>query len=98
MSEMVKRVSIARFMGKPAAEVERMTEEDNLPYVRVPGRRKPGKRFFLPDFHRWLVGRCVGEMGQLRNYTEFKRAFFAAQAGPPVADEAEEEEECHAGR
>lgn len=80
MSELVKRVEVARFLGMALEEVTRLIEQDKLPHARVPGPTRPGFRIFLPDLHAWLCRRSEGSP-RLADYAEFRRAFFAAQAG-----------------
>lgn len=77
MSALRKTIEIARYLGKPPEEVVRMTEEDDLPHVRLQGANKPTLRFRLPDFFRWLQPRNRGcEFG---NFADFKREFEEAQ-------------------
>lgn len=79
-TELVKRAAVAAFLGSDPEEIDRLISEDNLPHVKVPGKERPGIRIFLPDFHQWLVARSRLSP-RLKDFAEFKRAFFAAQ--PP---------------
>jgi len=77
--ELVKRADVRRFLQVDDDEVQRMIDQDNLPYIRKPGATKPGVRIFLPDFHEWLVGYAQGASRRIADYPEFLRAFWAAQ-------------------
>lgn len=77
MSGLRKKSEIARYLGKPPEEVERMMDEDGLPYVRLPGKEKPAPRFRLRDFHRWLQKWNRG--CELKDFSEFEREFEEAQ-------------------
>ncbi len=79
MSKLRKRSEIARYLGKPPEEVDRMTEEDGLPCVRLPGASKPSVRFRLRDFHGWLQRWNRG--CDLKSYADFEREFEEAQGG-----------------
>lgn len=76
---MVLRSHIARFLRCDVAEVQRMITEDRLPYIRKPDETRPGARIFLPDFHEWMKSKASENSPHLRNYEEFKKAFFRAQ-------------------
>ena len=78
MSGLRKKSEIARYLGKPPEEIDRMIEEDGLPYMRLPGPQKPAPRFRLRDFHRWLGKYSQG--CELRDFAEFEREFEEAQA------------------
>lgn len=78
-TEMVKRADVARFLGVQDSEVQRMLELDGLPWVEIPGPKRPGVRIFLPAFHEWMLGRGKGLAGRLADYSEFRRAFEEAQ-------------------
>lgn len=78
---MRKSAELVRFLGKDAAEIERMMKEDELPHLMVPGRTKPSPRFFLPDVHSWLCKYAKGQGAAVMNYGEFLRAFESAQGG-----------------
>lgn len=88
-SEMVKKADVARFLGVDAADVDAFTES-GLPFVKVPGPKRPGKRIFLPDLHAWLAKRTTSGSA-LMNYETFRRAFFDAQkkddAEPPAPED-----------
>jgi len=79
-TDMVRCSDVGRFLGKDSDEVKRMTEEDDLPATKIPGKNKETLRIFLPDFHVWLI-RTAPEGSKLRDYGHFLRAFRAAQ--PP---------------
>jgi hypothetical protein len=81
-SELVKRIDVARFMRISLEEVTRMIDQDDLPHVRVPGPQRVGYRIFLPDLHAWLC-LCSQFSPRLANYSEFLRAFWAAQERRP---------------
>jgi hypothetical protein len=72
-----KKSEIARYLGKPAEEVDRMMDENDLPYVRLPGLKKPSPRFRLRDFHKWLQQWNRG--CELKSFAEFEREFEEAQ-------------------
>jgi hypothetical protein len=76
---MVLRSHIARFLRCDVAEVQRMIEMDDLPFMEKPDPAKPGVRIFLPDFHVWSIAKASHNSTKLRNYEEFKKAFFRAQ-------------------
>lgn len=76
MSGLRKKSEIARYLGKPPAEVERMMDEDGLPYVRLPGKEKPSSRFRLRDFHGWLLKWNRG--CAWKDFAEFEREFEEA--------------------
>jgi hypothetical protein len=78
VSRMVKRAEVARFLGKDAAEIDRMIEQDGMPHMQLPGPTKPSVRFFLPDLHGWLAKFNRGCAGFSR-LEEFERAFCEAQ-------------------
>jgi hypothetical protein len=79
LSELVKRAAVARFLGVEPEQVQEMLELDGLPYVSIPGKKRPGVRIFLPAFHEWMVKRAKGPAGTLGDYAEFRRAFVEAQ-------------------
>jgi hypothetical protein len=80
-TDLVKCIEVARFLGKDSDEVRRMTEEDDLPAVKIPAKTKNSLRIYLPDFHTWLI-RTAPEESKLRSYPEFLKSFRAAQARP----------------
>jgi hypothetical protein len=82
-SEMVKRAEVARFLGVEPEQVQEMLHLDGLPYVSIPGRKRPGVRIFLPAFHEWLLRRAKGPAWTLEDYAEFRRAFEEAQEQVP---------------
>lgn len=77
MSELVRKADVARFLAVDAAEVDALTES-GLPFVKVPGPKRPGKRIFLPDLHAWLAKR-TSSGSALMSYERFRRAFEEAQ-------------------
>ena len=77
MSWMVKRAEVARFLGKDAAEIDRMIEQDGMPHMELPGKTKPSVRFYLPDLHGWLMNFNRGGAGFPR-LEEFEKAFRKA--------------------
>ena len=89
MSGLRKRSEIARYLGKPPEEVDRMMKEDGLPYLRLPGKEKPAPRFRLRDFHRWLL---KWNRGCDLNFAEFEQEFDEAQARQPVESPEEKGE------
>lgn len=84
-SEMVKRAAVARFLGQDAEEVQMAIELDGMPHTKVPGRKRPGVRIFLPDLHEWLRKRSQVSP-KLADYGEFRRAFMAAQERGDAAE------------
>jgi hypothetical protein len=81
VSELVKRAAVARFLGQDAEEVQMAIDLDGMPHTKVPGRKRPGVRIFLPDLHEWLRKRSQVSP-KLADYGEFRRAFMAAQERP----------------
>lgn len=79
MSRLRKKSEIARYLGKPPEEVQRLMDDDGLPYVRLPGTDKPAPRFRLLDFHRWLQKWNRG--CDFKDFREFEQEFNAAQKG-----------------
>jgi hypothetical protein len=77
-TEMVTRADLSRFFRKSREEIDRMVVEDALPAVTLPGPSQDGKRFFLPDVHRWLMRRTPDESG-LRKYEVFRQAVEGSQ-------------------
>lgn len=70
--------AVGRFLGVTRAEVRRLIREDGLPAKRLPGKKRPRTRVFLPDLWRWLCG-MQGESEEMRNFATFEREFLAAQ-------------------
>ena len=81
-TELVKRTAVGNFLGVDLAEVQRLIEMDDLPHVKVPGAKQPAVRIFLPDLHAWLAGQSRMSP-KLADFSEFRRAFFAAQPDRP---------------
>lgn len=77
MSRYRKRSELARFLGSPPEEIDRMIEEDGLPYLRIPGKHKPAIRFRLRDVWKWLQKWNKG--CDLKGYADFEREFDEAQ-------------------
>lgn len=70
---------MARYLGKDAGEIDRMMEEDGLPFVQLPGPTKPVPRFRLRDVHAWLARKVVG--AEPMPFGEFVQEFEEAQKG-----------------
>lgn len=87
MSKLRKRSELARYLGTPPEEIDRMIEEDGLPCLRLPGARKPAIRFRLRDVHRWLQKWNKG--CDLKNYAEFVLEFEEAQPGDTAVESGE---------
>lgn len=77
-SELVKAAALARFFEKKPGEINRMREEDGLPFVMLPGENEPSYRYALPEVHAWLMKRATGQ-SLLGDYERFKAMFYAAQ-------------------
>lgn len=78
MQKLLKRSDLARYLGKPPEEIDRMMEEDNLTHLRLPGKNKPSIRFRLRDVWMWLQKWNKG--CDLKSFAEFAREFEEAQA------------------
>lgn len=87
MSKLRKRSELARYLGTPPEEIDRMIEEDGLPCLRLPGARKPAIRFRLRDVHRWLQKWNRG--CDLKSYAEFLVEFEEAQPGENAGESGE---------
>lgn len=72
-----KRSELARYLGKPPEEIDRMTEEDGLPHMRLPGSSRPSNRYRLRDVWEWLQKWNRG--CDLKDFSEFEREFDEAQ-------------------
>lgn len=77
MSKYRKRSELARFLGAPPEEIDRMMEEDGLPHLRLPGKTKPAIRFRLRDVWAWLKKWNKG--CDLKSFSEFVKEFDEAQ-------------------
>ena len=88
-TEMVKRAAVARFLGVEPEQVQEMLDLDGLPFVSIPGKKRPGVRIFLPAFHEWMVKRGRNGSERLADYEVFKRAFFSAQAVDVTSEKCE---------
>ena len=77
MSKLRKRSELARYLGKPPAEIDRMVEVNGLPYLRLPGESKPAMRFRLRDVFQWLQKWNRG--CDLKSFADFEREFEEAQ-------------------
>jgi hypothetical protein len=70
---------VARFLLVSPADVQRMVRLDRLPAMKVPMSTRTVLRFYLPDLHRWLVGRSDA-CYELRNYADFLERFDRVRA------------------
>lgn len=70
-----KKSDVARYLGKDAAEVDRLLADDGLPHVRLPGATRPTVRFRLRDVYEWLMRY---NRGCSMSYEDFRREFDGA--------------------
>ena len=65
----ILNISEARtFLRIKKGEIERMSKEDGLPMVIIPGERKELFKIPLLPFYKWLKGRATGAF---MSYDEF---------------------------
>ncbi len=77
MSEHLRKAEeLCRYLAKDADEVRRLTEEDGLPFVNLPGPTRPTVRFRLADVFEWL--KKYDKAGRMQ-YADFLREFDSAQ-------------------
>jgi len=62
--------SVARYLGKKAADIPDVIRLDGLPAVRVPTKTGAVQRIPLHGFHRWLVARSENDVPTLKELRE----------------------------
>jgi len=70
---------VAAVLRMEPKEVRRCMEEDGLPSVRIPGRKRTARRIFLRSLYKWLAERSTVEA--VGSFEEFQASFESVEQG-----------------
>lgn len=66
---------VAAFFRVKPSDIIRMTEEDGLPAILLPGKKRPVRKFSATALHRWISERSTGTALPIENFlAELARA------------------------
>jgi len=69
---------VASFLRMEPEDIRRCIENDGLPVVKIPSKKRTVKRIWLPALYKWLAQRGMGE--GLGDFEEFREGFAKVKA------------------